>query len=38
MTAKVTTVLDVVTDPEAYPPVTFFDEKLDTIRARRKQV
>jgi acetolactate synthase-1/2/3 large subunit len=31
-----TTVLDVDTDPEAYPPITLFDEKLDTMRAERK--
>jgi acetolactate synthase-1/2/3 large subunit len=30
-----TTVLDVDTDPDAYPPITFFDEKLETIRAER---
>lgn len=30
-----TTVLDVDTDPEAYPPITFFDDKLDTVRAQR---
>lgn len=29
-----TTVLDVITDPAAYPPVTFFDE-LDDIRASK---
>ena len=27
-----TTVLDVDTDPEAYPPITVFDEKLDEMR------
>jgi acetolactate synthase-1/2/3 large subunit len=32
-----TTVLDVDTDPEAYPPITLFDEKLDSIRAERKR-
>jgi acetolactate synthase-1/2/3 large subunit len=32
-----TTVLDVDTDPEAYPPITFFDDQLDAFRARRKQ-
>jgi acetolactate synthase-1/2/3 large subunit len=31
-----TTVLDVDTDPEAYPPITLFDEKLESIRAGRK--
>jgi len=28
-----TTLIDVDTDPLAYPPITFFDEKLDAIRA-----
>jgi acetolactate synthase I/II/III large subunit len=32
-----TTVLDVDTDPEAYPPITLFDDKLDSIRAERKR-
>jgi acetolactate synthase-1/2/3 large subunit len=32
-----TTVLDVDTDPEAYPPITFFDDKLETIRAQRNR-
>ncbi len=30
-----TTVLDVYTDPEAYPPITLFDEKLDAVRRQR---
>jgi len=30
-----TTVLDVDTDPEAYPPITLFDEKLDAVRKQR---
>jgi acetolactate synthase I/II/III large subunit len=30
------TLLDVDTDPEAYPPITLFDEKLDAIRAQRR--
>ena len=30
-----TTVLDVDTDPEAYPPITLFDEKLETVRKER---
>jgi len=30
-----TTVLDVYTDPEAYPPITLFDEKLDAVRKQR---
>lgn len=29
-----TTVLDVDTDPQAYPPITFFDDRLDAIRAQ----
>jgi acetolactate synthase-1/2/3 large subunit len=32
-----TTVIDVDTDPEAYPPITAFDDQLDQVRARRKQ-
>lgn len=36
MRAKATTVLDVVTDPEAYPPITLFDDKLDAVRANRE--
>jgi acetolactate synthase-1/2/3 large subunit len=31
-----TTVLDVITDPEAYPPITFFDGELERVRAARK--
>ena len=30
-----TTLIDVDTDPEAYPPITFFDDKLEEIRAKR---
>jgi acetolactate synthase-1/2/3 large subunit len=30
-----TTVLDVDTDPEAYPPITLFDEKLEALRKQR---
>lgn len=30
------TVIDVDTDPEAYPPITLFDGTLDAIRAQRK--
>src|SRR6185503_6638324 len=30
-----TTVLDVDTDPNAYPPITVFDDKLDAFRAER---
>ena len=32
-----TTLLDVDTDPEAYPPITLFDDQLDAFRACRKQ-
>lgn len=31
------TLLDVDTDPEAYPPITLFDDQLDAFRARRRQ-
>jgi acetolactate synthase-1/2/3 large subunit len=31
-----TTVLDVITDPEAYPPITFFDGELERVRAARQ--
>src|SRR5688572_25096893 len=31
-----TTVLDVDTDPEAYPPITAFDEKLDEMRSSKR--
>jgi acetolactate synthase-1/2/3 large subunit len=38
LAADVTTVIDVITDPEAYPPITLFDEKLERVRtARDKQ-
>ena len=30
-----TTLIDVDTDPEAYPPITLFDDKLEDIRAKR---
>ena len=30
-----TTVLDVDTDPQAYPPITVFDDKLDAMRKER---
>ena len=36
LAAEETTVIDVVTDPEAYPPITFFDETLDRVRAGRQ--
>ena len=32
-----TTLLDVDTDPDAYPPITLFDDTLDAFRAGRKQ-
>jgi acetolactate synthase-1/2/3 large subunit len=35
LAAKETTVIDVITDPEAYPPITLFDEKLETVRRSR---
>ena len=35
LTAEETTVIDVVTDPEAYPPITFFEGTLDRVRAER---
>ena len=36
LAADVTTVIDVVTDPEAYPPITFFEKKLEQVRAGRE--
>ncbi|MCC7079992.1 MAG: acetolactate synthase catalytic subunit [Burkholderiales bacterium] len=30
------TLIDVDTDPEAYPPITLFDDKLEAIRAQRR--
>jgi acetolactate synthase-1/2/3 large subunit len=32
LAAKETTVIDVLTDPQAYPPVSFFDERLEAVR------
>jgi acetolactate synthase I/II/III large subunit len=31
-----TTLIDVDTDPEAYPPITLFDDQLDAARARKR--
>lgn len=36
LAADQTTLIDVVTDPEAYPPITFFDETLERVRAGRQ--
>ncbi len=30
------TLIDVDTDPEAYPPITLFDDKLEAVRAQRR--
>jgi acetolactate synthase-1/2/3 large subunit len=35
LAADVTTVIDVITDPEACPPITFFEKKLEQVRADR---
>lgn len=35
LAADVTTVIDVMTDPEAYPPITFFEKRLDQVRVDR---
>lgn len=37
LAADATTVIDVITDPEAYPPITFFEGTLDRVRAARGQ-
>ncbi len=34
----VTTVIDVITDPHAYPPITFFEGTLDRVREARDTV
>jgi len=34
--APETTLIDVDTDPQAYPPITFFDDALDAVRARQR--
>jgi acetolactate synthase-1/2/3 large subunit len=36
LAAEETTVIDVITDPEAYPPITLFDETLERVRAERQ--
>ncbi len=36
LASKETTLLDVVTDPEAYPPITFFEGALERVRAERE--
>jgi hypothetical protein len=30
-------VIDVMTDPEAYPPITFFEGALEKVRAGRER-
>jgi acetolactate synthase-1/2/3 large subunit len=37
LAADETTVIDVITDPDAYPPITLFDEKLESVRAARQK-
>jgi acetolactate synthase-1/2/3 large subunit len=37
LASEETTVIDVDTDPEAYPPITAFDSGLEEVRARRRQ-
>jgi acetolactate synthase-1/2/3 large subunit len=34
--SDVTTLIDVVTDPFAYPPITFFEGALERVRAARE--
>ena len=38
LASNVTTLIDVVTDPNAYPPITFFEGALDSVRAAREKV
>jgi acetolactate synthase-1/2/3 large subunit len=38
LAADVTTVIDVMTDPMAYPPITFFEGALEKVRAEREKV
>ena len=35
LASDVTTVIDVMTDPEAFPPITFFEGALEAVRAER---
>ena len=37
LAADATTLIDVHTDPEAYPPITFFDGALEHVRAARER-
>lgn len=37
LASNVTTVIDVITDPLAFPPITFFEGKLEAIRAERER-
>jgi len=36
LAAPETTLIDVDTDPDAYPPITLFDDALDAVRARQR--
>ncbi len=38
LAANVTTLIDVHTDPLAYPPITFFEGTLDKVRSEREKV
>jgi acetolactate synthase I/II/III large subunit len=38
LASNVTTVIDVITDPLAYPPITFFEGTLEKVRAEREKV
>jgi acetolactate synthase-1/2/3 large subunit len=38
LASDVTTVIDVTTDPMAYPPITFFEGTLEKVRAEREKV
>ncbi len=37
LAAKESVLLDVVTDPEAYPPITFFEGAIEKVRAAREE-